>query len=695
MKNLVLRTIILLLLSAPLGLFAQKAASVYPVVEPNQFDYGKMWTFEHAPMKYFTDTYGFKPDERWFSRVRMAALRFSSYCSASFISPDGLVMTNHHCSRGEVGKVMKEGDDFDKNGFYAATQEEERRVEGLFVKQLVQIEDVTDAVTALTSQAKSDQEIIMLRDSAVRMLKKEYSAKPNWDGLEIEQVLYYNGGRVSLYGYKRYDDVRLVWIPELQLGFFGGDYDNFTFPRYNLDCTFWRVYENGKPVNSRNFYFPFNPDGIKEGEPVFVVGNPGSTERYRTVAQLEYDRDYRYNIQLAWMKNREAILKEEYNRNPSHDLQEQLFSMANGIKAINGIVEGMHDPILMGRKQGMENKVKAQSKAVASGQDYWKQLADEYAPLYAHASEITLLGPSPLSGSALLLMHYSNAYEKALEGGAGEEDLKALREQLKATAAGLKDPQELRMLTTLLEELKTYASSDDAYLTTILDGRTPLEAARRILDKTDFADTAKLSKLMELKADKYKKDKDPLLVAGRLIVPAFENAVKAFRSSTPKRKAIEGKIGQEIYQVFGLNIPPDATFTLRISDGVVKPYEYNGTMSPVQTTYFGFYDRYYSYGGKFPWSLPERWQNPPMELLKAPFNFVSTNDIIGGNSGSPMINAKGEAVGLVFDGNIESLPGNFIYDTQYNRAVSVHAGGIAAALKYMFKADRLVKELGL
>lgn len=695
MKNLVFRSIILLLLSAPLGLWAQKAASVYPAVEPNQFDYGKMWTFENAPLKYFADTYNFRPDERWLTRVRMSALRFSSYCSASFISPDGLVMTNHHCSRGEVGKVMKEGEDFDNNGFYAATQEEERRVEGLFVKQLVQIADVTDAVNALTNQAKSDQEIMMLRDSAIRMLKKEYGAKPDWNGLEIEQVLYYNGGRVSLYGYKRYDDVRLVWIPELQLGYFGGDYDNFTFPRYNLDCTFWRVYENGKPVNSRAFYFPFNANGIKEGEPVFVVGNPGSTERYRTVAQLEYDRDYRYNIQLAWMKNRETILKEEYNRNPSHDLQEELFSMANGIKAINGIVEGMHDPILMGRKQAMENQVKSQSKAVAAGQDYWKQLADEYAPLYNHAAEISLLGPSPLGGNALLLMHYANAYEKALEGGAGEEDLAALREQLKMTAADLKDPQQLRLLTTLLEELKTYASADDAYLNTILDGRTPLETARRILDKTDFADTAKLDKLLELKADKFKKDKDPLLVAGRLIVPAFENAVKAFRSSTPKRKALEGKIGQEIYQIYGLNIPPDATFTLRISDGVVKPYEYNGTLSPVQTTYFGFYDRYYSYGGKFPWSLPKRWENPSMELLKAPFNFVSTNDIIGGNSGSPMINAKGEAVGLVFDGNIESLSGNFIYDTQYNRAVSVHAGGIAAALKYVFKADRLVKELGL
>lgn len=369
---------------------AQQMAPV-TALEPNQFDYGKMWTFEYAPIKYFTDTYGFKPDEKWMEHARMAALRFSSYCSASFISPNGLVMTNHHCSRGEVGKVMKEGEDFDKTGFYAAKQEEERQVPGLYVKQLAKIADITDMVTKLMATAQNDGQLVALRDSALKMAKNQYGSKADWQGLELETVSYYNGGRFSVYGYKRYDDIRLVWIPELQMGFFGGDPDNFTYPRYNLDCTLWRVYDNGKPLNSSAFYFKFNPDGIKDNEPVFVIGNPGSTERYRTYAQLEYDRDYRYKIQLEWMRNRIAILQAEYDKNPSHDLQEEIFGFSNGEKAISGFVAGMHDPQLMGRKLGMENKVKAQSKAYAAGQDYWGEIAKEYKALYPYASEVTLL----------------------------------------------------------------------------------------------------------------------------------------------------------------------------------------------------------------------------------------------------------------------------------------------------------------
>ena len=671
----------------------QQAA--YPKVEPDRFDYGKMWTFEYAPIKYFSETYEFKPDEKWFEHARMSALRFSSYCSASFISPNGLVMTNHHCSRGEVGKVMREGEDFDNKGFYAATLEEERKVEGLYVKQLVKIADITEAVSKAIAGAKDDAQMVTLRDSTLKALRKEYSAKADWGGLEVETVNYYNGNRYSMYGYKRYDDVRLVLIPELQLGFFGGDPDNFTYPRYNLDCTLWRIYENGKPLDTSKFYFKFNPEGIKDGEPVFVIGNPGSTERYRTVAQLEYDRDYRYKMQLAQLKNRYALMEEEYAKNPSHDLQEEMFNISNSVKAIDGIVKGMHDPMLMGRKQGMENQVKAQSKAVARGEDYWSQMAAEYKALLPHANEISLLGPSPLGGAALLLMHYTEAYIRALEGGAGEEDLKELRNQIKETAKELSSPAEEKNLTVLLGEMKTFADPSDKYVDELLDGKSPAEAASRMIGKSDFADEKKLEKLLEAKAEKLRKDKDPILAAGRLLLPVYQQAVTAFRSSTPKRRALDTKIGNEIYQVFGLNIPPDATFTLRISDGVVKSYDYNGTVAPYKTTFAGMYDRYYSNDGKFPWTLPERWLNPPAELLKAPMNFVATNDIIGGNSGSPMINRNGEAVGLVFDGNIESLPGNFIYDTRVNRSVSVHAGGIAASLRYIYRAERILKELGL
>jgi len=677
------------LLLLPFISFAQPAKTG----EPDRFDFGKMWTLEQAPFDYFEKTYGFRADDKWVEHIRMSALRFSNYCSASFVSPEGLLMTNHHCSRGEVGKIMNAGEDFDKNGFYAATAAEERRVEGLFVKQLVKIADVTDQVNAAIATAKTDKETATLRDSTLKALIAQYGTMSGWTGLEIERVTYYNGGRFSLYGYKRYDDVRLVLIPELELGAFGGDPDNFTFPRYTLDCTFWRVYENGRPVNSSANYFKMNPDGVSDGEPVFVVGNPGSTERLRTVSQLEYDRDYRYKIQLAWLTNRMNVLQEEYKRNPSHDVQESIFNLSNSVKAIGGMVKGMHDPSLMGRKKAMEDNIKSKSKAVSKGQDYWVQIANAYKVLEPHAAEVTLLAPSPYGGKALLLMHYADAYVKAAEGGAGEEDLEALRGQIKETAQGLDKPMELELLATLFGELQQFKSPNDKYVSELLE-KSALSTAKSILEKTDFADAKKLEKMLEGKPEKWGKDKDPLLKAGRLLLPAYREAASAFGGSGAARRALEAKVGNEVFQVYGLNIPPDATFTLRLADGVVKAYDYNGTIAPIKTTYYGLYDRYFSNDGKFPWSLPERWKNPPAELLRTPLNFVSTNDIIGGNSGSPIINKKGEAVGLVFDGNIESLPGNFIYDPVANRTVSVHAGGIVSALKYIYKAERIVKELG-
>ncbi len=668
----------------------------YADVEPNRFDYGKMWTLEYAPLDYFEKTYGFRPDDEWIEHVRMSALRFSSFCSASFVSPNGLVMTNHHCSRGEVGKVMKEGEDFDKDGFYAKTEGEERRVSGLYVKQLARIADVSKTVAEYTAKAKTPEETAQLRDSALKVLITEYSAKDGWQDLEVEPVNYYSGGRYSLYGYKRYDDVRLVLIPELQLGYFGGDPDNFTFPRYNLDCTFWRVYDDGKPLNTEDFHFKFNAEGAGEGEAVFVVGNPGSTERYRTMAQLEFDRDYRYNSQLKWMENRVALMQEKYNQEPSHELQEDIFSLSNGVKAIDGIVEGMFDPQLMGKKAAMEELIKSKSEAVANGNDYWKQLADAYEPLKGYIAELNILGPNPYNGSTVQVAHQMYNYlQKMGEDDASDEDKAALNEQIQALAQGMNSPYEAAYLSTVLSELQQFASPDDTYLQEILDGRTPEEAAKEILDKTAFTDTKKLEKLLDSKPKKLQKSKDPVLKIARLAIPKFYEGAALFQSTAPARQALSKKIANEVYQVYGLDIPPDATFTMRIADGVVKGYEYNGTVAPYKTTYFGLYDRYYSHNKVFPWALPEKWQNPPMDLLKAPLNFVSTNDIIGGNSGSPIINKKGEVVGLIFDGNIESLPGNFIYDERVNRSVSVHAGGMIAAMKYIYKADRILKELGV
>jgi hypothetical protein len=691
LKIMMSTLLVLIVVSA----FAQKVEYAKDV-EPSRFDYGKMWTFEYAPLDYFEKTYDFRPDEAWLEHVRMSSLKFASYCSASFISANGLVMTNHHCSRGEVGKVMREGEDFDKNGFYATTLEEERKVEGLSVRQLVKIVDVTDSVKAAEAKASNDDEAMKMRQEKLKSLVDEYSKKAGWEGMEVEHVNYYSGGRFSLYGYKRYSDVRLVLIPELQLGFFGGDYDNFTYPRYNLDCTLWRIYEDGKPLNTEDFHFEFNVDGVKDGEPVFVVGNPARTERYRTVAQLEYDRDYRYKMLLEWLSNRMAIMETQQADNFSHDRQEMIFGFSNSVKAYTGIVGGMHDPYLMGKKQAMEDMVRQKSKAVAEGNDYWLQLADIYESLEGHASENTFLANSPFNGEALQLAYATYEYiNLKSQDEPNQEDLEAAKTQIKGLAESLNGPYQELYLSTLLKELKTYGQADDAYVKEILKGRTPQQAAREILAETAFANAKKMDKLLNKKAKKLLKSKDPVVRMGQLLVPKSQAANNAFRSTSVMTNTLAGKVANEVFSIYGLDIPPDANFKLRFADGVVKSYDYNGTKAPVKTSYYGMYDRNRSFDNTFPWALPEKWNNPPKALLESPLNFISTNDIIGGNSGSPIINKKGEVVGLIFDGNIESLPGNFIYDEKVNRAVSVHAGGIVAALKYIYRADRLLAEMGV
>lgn len=691
LKRSLLFTFAYLLLA--FGFVQAQPASNQNQPEASRFDYGKMWTFEHVSLDYLQETYDFRPGQEWLEKTRMSALRFASWCSSSFISPDGLILTNHHCSRGVVGDLMQDGEDFDNNGFYAATLADERKAEGLFVKQLVQIADVTEYVHSRTKEVTDEQELAKTIGMALEEVKAEYAAKEDWAGLEIEPVDYYSGGKYSLYGYKKYDDIRLVLIPELQLGYFGGDPDNFTYPRYALDFTLWRAYENGKPVNSSNHYLPFKEEGAAEGELVFVIGNPGSTERYRTVDQLEYDRDYRYNILHTWLTNRRDIMQEKYDQEPSHELQESIFSLGNSIKAYGGILGGLHDANLMGRKEAMEAQIKSKSSAFAMGNDYWSQLGSEYKTMEPHAAISTLLRPTPMNGNFLLTVHLFDRYRSMLAEEAPAEQLDKVKEQMMQYAGNLGDPWEEKYLATLLQELVDFSNPGDTYMAELLEGRSPDVAAKEMLEKTKFGETNRLEKVLNSGLKKIEKSKDPVAVMSRTLLPVYEKASDAMRSGGAKRRALEGKIANEVFQVYGLSIPPDATFTLRLADGIVKGYNYNGTEAPVFTTFYGLYDRHYSHKQVFPWSLPEKWQNPPVEMLSKPMNMVSTNDIIGGNSGSPLINKEGECVGLIFDGNIESLPGNFIFEPSVNRTVSVHAAGIAAALKYIYKADRILEEL--
>ena len=668
---------------------AQKKASPY--------DFGKMWTFENPPKEWLKTTYGMDVQDEWFDYVRKSSLRFATWCSASFISENGLIMTNHHCSRDVVTALQKEGENFDKQGFYAVTQADERKAEGLFVEQMIKAEDITKLVAEKTKNAKNDAEVTTMRKAALEEIEKMYKEKEDWKDLRTQVVTFYSGGKFSIYGYKRFSDIRLVWIPELDLGFFGGDPDNFTYPRYNLDVTFWRAYdEQGNPLNTGKNYLKFNKKGAAEGEPVFVVGNPGRTERYRTVSQLTYDRDYRYPLQYKFLKNRNDMLMRKYHTiksDPTKEYEAQellndVANVANSMKAFGGISKGLKDPALFGRKVEMENFIRSK----APGVTYWDEMAKEYETLNPQGWAITYLSPSPYRGVHFTVMHDLMNYKEMVKNNGPQDKKDKLKSTIIEKFSKLNDAEQIEYFTLFLNEVKEDAYPGDMTLQKVLGRRSINEYVKYLLKETKFTEEKKVTKFFE-KEDKMEKDDDPLMEAAAIFVGRYKEASQLFQNSGPARQSLEAKIANQAFKVYGDQLPPDATFTLRISDGVIKGYDYNGTKAPVVTTFFGLYDRYYSFNKEFPWTLPERWQNPSMELLMSPFNTVSTNDIIGGNSGSPLINKNREAVGLIFDGNIESLPGNFIFDEEVNRTVSVHAGGIYAALKYIYKADRIVAEI--
>ncbi len=660
---------------------------------PSKFDFGKMWTFENPPTQHFAETYDFEPEEGWFEDVRMAALRFSTFCSASFVSSQGLIMTNHHCSRSLIPQIQEEGENLDANGFTAESPDEERQVPGLYVDQLVYVEDVTERVTAEMETAGDEQSKEQLQTDILNGIVQEYGSNSEFEGLWFQPVTYYSGGRFSIYGYKRYDDIRLVLYPESDLGYFGGDPDNFTYPRYNLDVTFWRAYENGEPINTQANYFPFNTDGIKEGEVVFSVGNPGSTERYRTVAQLEYDRDYRFPSTLMMVRDRLKLMRKELAENPSPQLKNQIFSYSNAEKAYAGILKGLQNPDLFGRKKAMEEHIRNHLSQDNGQENSWTEIEKIYEEISPFHPEITFLTPSPLNAQIVPLLHTLYDYSSSLSNGSTEEELGSLREQLRNSFETLSTEKEILNLTVVLSELKMMADPEDQYIRQILDGRTPETAATEILSESGLTQEKKLTKFLKSKPRQVERSKDPLMELANLLIPVYKTGNQKFDEYNKLIRNLEQNVANAVFQVYGSSLPPDATFTLRISDGVVKPYAYNGTIAPINTTYFGLYDRHYSHGGVTPWDLPERWKNPSLDLLKSPINLISTNDITGGNSGSPLINKNKEAVGLIFDGNIQSLPSNFIFDDEYNRTVSVHAGGIIAAIKYIYRANRLYEEL--
>jgi hypothetical protein len=663
-------------------------------VEAGLFDMGKMWTFDYAPADYFAKTYNFTPDEKWFENARLAALRFGNGCSASFVSSEGLVMTNHHCARGSGFKVQRPGENFNENGFYALKLSDERRVEDLFVDQLVKIEDITSKVLTAMAKENSDAAQVAIRDKELAAIKKEYSEKPEWKGLEIQPIQFYNGGKFSLYGFKRYKDVRLVFMPELHLGFFGGDYDNFTYPRYNLDCSFFRVYDDtGKPVKTEH-YFKFNSSGPNEGEPVFVIGNPGTTLRLSTISDLEFRRDKQLPLNLELYK-KVSLMYQAYNEKAKSDsIINIIFGLENSWKATNGEYEGLKDPCILARKASFETQFKKavqNNTSISSNLWYWNEIEKTNKELSKIYDEYSITGATTrFSGQ---FMQFAHGTVNLVVTGTEASRKEALKKRLASFSLPKEMELEEQGLAIHLQMALNRLGSSHPYVQAALNGKTPAEAAKEIIKNTRLKDAQFRNELLTKDSAALWNTNDPLLNLAKIAVPSFNTLSATYRDLQSKLFAYRSKIGRMLFDIYGTQIPPDATFSLRINDGVVKGYEYNGTIAPPFTTYFGLYDRFYSFSKKYPFTLPKRWENPPAELLRTRLNFVSTNDIIGGNSGSAMVNKNLEVIGLVFDGNMESLPGRFIFIPDENRAVGVHSGGMLAAIKYIYKANRLLNEL--
>ena len=675
---------------------AAGALLIYP---PLQAEEG-MWTFDNPPVKQLKDQYNFTPTQAWLDHVRLSSVRLNDGGSGSFVSAHGLLLTNHHVARGQLQKNSTAGHDYIQTGFYAATQDQEMKSADLEVNVLMSLENVTDRVQAAVKIAKSAEAEFTARKTAIAAIERESQEKT---GLRSDVVTLYQGGEYWLYRYKKYTDVRLVFAPEQQAAFFGGDPDNFTYPRYDLDMALFRVYENGKPIDSKD-YLKWNPKGADDKDLVFVSGHPGSTERLDTMAQLTQERDLVEPNTLKIYRDRIRVLKEFSAQGPEQARQaaSRIFSLENSRKAFEGRLQGLTDPVVFAKKQKEESdfkaKVMANSQWKAAYGNAWseieaaeKKAASRYKEQYFHGLD------SSLASTATTIVQYVVEVKKP-DGerlpGFHDSQLDSLKFQLASTAPTYNEMEIARMTGALQLDLAE-AGPNDPFVKLVLNGQTPKQVATALVNGTKLADPTERKKLLDGGEAAVAASTDPMIMLARKLDPMRRELIKWNEQNV---ESVEQKAGEQLgkarFAAYGKTMYPDATFTLRLTYGQVKGYPMNGTQAPPKTTMFGLYDRAASFNYDGPFDLPSRYKEGRTRLdLSTPMNFVTTNDIIGGNSGSPVINRNAEIVGLIFDGNIESLVGDFVYDGEKNRAVAVHTAAMTEALSKLYGAQKLVDEL--
>ena len=661
-----------------------------------------MWLFNAFPKDKVKAKYGFAPDQAWLDHVRLSSARAPNG-SSSFVSADGLIFTNHHIAQECVHDLSTNGKDYMKNGFYAPTRAEEPKCSGVEFVVLEDIQDVTDKVNAAAKPGMSDADVGKAQREVMSNLEKDCST----NGMRCDMVTLYSGAMYNLYKYKKYSDIRLVFAPEFDIAFFGGDPDNFEYPRYDLDISFFRAYENDQPAKIKD-YLKWSPVGVKEGDLVFVSGHPGRTGRLLTMDQLEFLRDVQYPWQLKSLARRVDMLQKfsAESAENGREAESDLFGLQNSFKALTGYQGGLLDKDLMAKKAAEEKAlrdfVSSDAKRKQEFGDPWQAIGQAVG--VQKQMFLPFIYIDNLAGFRGDLARYARTIVRATAEkqkpsnqrirGYQDSALPSLEQRLFTTAPVYKSLEQL-MLTESLSEMQEALGPGNAVVKTALAGKSPEERAKELIAGTKLDDVAFRQKLYEGGKAAVDASNDPLIVLMREVEPA---ALALHQRDEDEVQSVlrvnGGNIGKALFAKDGLNVPPDATFTLRLSYGAIEGYQLNGKNVPWFTTMGGTYEHAAEHGSKPPFELPASWLKYKSAIdLKTPFDTVSTPDIIGGNSGSPVINKDAEVVGIIFDGNIESLPWNFIYTDKVARSVEVDSRAIIEALRTIYRADGLVNEL--
>ncbi len=662
-----------------------------------------MWTFDNVPRALISQKYGFEITDQWLEHVRLASVRVGEGGSGSFVSPDGLLFTNQHVGRGQVTKLSTPQRDLVKEGFYARTRQDELKCPDLELNVLVSYEDVTARVLGAVKAGATDAEAGGQRRAELAAIEKACAAAT---GLKCDVITLYSGGEYWLYRNKKYTDVRLVFAPEEQIAYFGGDYDNFTYPRWNFDITFFRAYENGQPAKTAH-HFTWSKAGAAEGELIFTPGYPGSTARLLTVAQLKYQRDTGNPVQQrVWTSRRDALARyaalgpEQARRASAGRL-----GLENSLKRLVGQQAGLMNPRIFAKKEGDETalraKVAANPEWLKAYAPAWDQIAGAYTDLPAVATRAAFsnLTASRLAGMASTIVRYGDEIQKPSAQRYPEftdARLEGVKFGLFSTAPVYADMEEAQ-LAAWLEEAQAVLGAEDPFVKAALGGQAPAAVAKQAIGGTALADPAARKALVEGGAAAIKASADPLVDLARRVEPVVRE-LRAWQEQ--KIQSVEARAGQKIaearFAVYGKSAYPDANFNLRLEYGTVLGYEEDTTLVPYKTTFFGLYERAAAFGEKPPFQLPARWRDGRAMLdLATPYNFVYTADTIGGNSGSPVINRNAEICGINFDSNLQKLPNRYLYidEAEGSRAVGVHSAGIIEGLRKLYGADALVSEL--